>query len=120
MVTLEEIQDNSGSTNDGTVAADATLNKLTAAISAAGGPAYSWSQIDPVDGREGGQPGGNIRVAFLYDADRVALAPGTPGDSTTAVTASTAPDGTATLSVKPGPGRPDQRGLDQLSQAARR
>lgn len=102
VITLEEIQDNSGSTNDGTVAADDTLNRLTAAISTAGGPAYSWSQINPVDGQDGGQPGGNIRVAFLYNTDRVTLAPGTAGDSTTAVSATTAPDGTAALSVNPG------------------
>ena len=36
----------------------------------AGGPAYEWRQIDPVDGAEGGQPGGNIRVAFLFRTDR--------------------------------------------------
>ncbi len=102
VITLEEIQDNSGSTNNGIVAADVTLDKLVAAISSAGGPAYSWSQINPVDGMDGGQPGGNIRVAFLYNPNRVTLAPGTAGDSTTAVSASTAPDGTATLSVNPG------------------
>ena len=102
VVTLEEIQDNSGAANDGTVAAEVTLGKLAAAITAAGGPAYTWSGIDPVDGRDGGQPGGNIRVAFLYNAARVTLAPGTKGDSTTAVTALTTPDGTAGLSLNPG------------------
>ena len=30
--------------------------------SAAGGPTYQWSEIDPVDDEDGGQPGGNIRV----------------------------------------------------------
>ena len=102
VITLEEIQDNSGALNDGTVAAEVTLGKLAAAITAAGGPAYTWSGIDPVDGRDGGQPGGNIRVAFLYNAERVTLAPGTKGDSTTAVTAATTADGTAGLSLNPG------------------
>ena len=102
VITLEEIQDNSGATNDGTVAAEATLGRLTAAIAAAGGPAYTSSEIDPVDGRDGGQPGGNIRVAFLYNAGRVTLVPGTRGDSTTAVTALRTPDGTAGLSLNPG------------------
>lgn len=70
LLTLEEVQDNNGATNDGTVAADQTLRLLTEAILRAGGPAYEWRQIDPVDGAEGGQPGGNIRVAFLFRTDR--------------------------------------------------
>lgn len=63
---IEEVQDNDGATNSGTTAADETLRLLTEAIVRAGGPAYQWRQIDPVDGREGGEPGGNIRVAFLF------------------------------------------------------
>ncbi len=39
IVSLEEIQDNNGATDDGTVAADVTLAKLIDAIEAAGGPA---------------------------------------------------------------------------------
>jgi predicted extracellular nuclease len=73
IVSLEEIQDNSGATDDGTVAADQTLTKLTAAIVTAGGPHYAWREIDPVDDKDGGQPGGNIRVAFLYDPSRVSF-----------------------------------------------
>jgi hypothetical protein len=49
------------------VAADQTLTKLTTAITAAGGPSYSWREIDPVNDQDGGEPGGNIRVAFLYN-----------------------------------------------------
>ncbi|MGZ8736027.1 MAG: lamin tail domain-containing protein [Nocardioides sp.] len=70
LLTLEEVQDNSGPTNDGVVAADETLRLLTEAVVRAGGPAYQWRQIDPVDRAEGGQPGGNIRVAFLFRTDR--------------------------------------------------
>ncbi len=70
LLTLEEVQDDSGPTNDGTVAADETLRLLAEAILRAGGPAYDWRQINPVDGAEGGQPGGNIRVAFLFRTDR--------------------------------------------------
>jgi predicted extracellular nuclease len=73
IVSLEEIQDNSGGTDDGTVAADQTLAKLTAAIVAAGGPHYDWREVDPQDDKDGGQPGGNIRVAFLYDPSRVSF-----------------------------------------------
>ena len=62
VVALEEIQDNDGAKDDGVVAADQTLNKLTDAISAAGGPAYQWREIDPVNDKDGGEPGGNIRA----------------------------------------------------------
>lgn len=73
LVALEEIQDDSGATDDGTVGAELTLGRLTAAIVAAGGPAYAWLQIDPLDGMDGGQPGGNIRVALLFDPRRFDL-----------------------------------------------
>jgi hypothetical protein len=73
VVALEEVQDNDGATDDGTVAADQTLTKLTAAITAAGGPAYAWREIDPVNDQDGGQPGGNIRVAFLYNPATVSF-----------------------------------------------
>jgi predicted extracellular nuclease len=71
VVALEEVQDNTGATDNGTVAADQTLTKLTAAIVAAGGPDYAWREIDPVNDQDGGQPGGNIRVVYLYNPDRV-------------------------------------------------
>jgi uncharacterized protein len=85
VVALEEIQDNSGPTNDGVVAADQTLDKLVAAIKAAGGPTYQWRSIEPVDGKDGGQPGGNIRNAFLFDATRVEFVDRPGGSSTAAV-----------------------------------
>jgi predicted extracellular nuclease len=102
VIAVEEIQDNSGATDDGVVAADQTLTRLIDAIKAAHGPAYQWAQIDPVNNEDGGQPGGNIRSVFLYNSERVTLAPGSPGDSTTAVAVSTATDGTASLSLNPG------------------
>ncbi|WP_053080049.1 lamin tail domain-containing protein, partial [Nostocoides japonicum] len=102
IVSVEEIQDNSGATDDGTVDADQTLAKLTAAITAAGGPAYQWAQINPVNDEDGGQPGGNIRSVFLYNPDRVTFVDKPAGTSTEAVTVSTAPDGTPDLSVNPG------------------
>jgi uncharacterized protein len=71
IVAVEEVQDNDGATDDGVVAADQTLTKLTAAIRAAGGPTYDWREIDPVNDQDGGQPGGNIRVVFLYNPARV-------------------------------------------------
>lgn len=71
VVALQEVQDESGPSDDGTVSAERTLSLLADAVEAAGGPAYSWRQLDPVDGREGGEPGGNIRVAYLFDPSRV-------------------------------------------------
>lgn len=73
VLAIEEVQDNTGATDDGTVAADQTLTKLTDAIVAAGGPRYRWREIDPIDDRDGGQPGGNIRVVFLFDPSRVSF-----------------------------------------------
>jgi predicted extracellular nuclease len=102
IITLEEVQDNNGATDDGTVAADLTLTKLTAAITAAGGPAYQWAEIDPVNDQDGGEPGGNIRVVLLYNPARVTFVSRPGGGSTTAVTVSAGADGTAELSVSPG------------------
>jgi predicted extracellular nuclease len=102
IISVEEIQDNDGATDDGVVAADQTLTKFTAAISAAGGPAYQWSEIDPINDKDGGQPGGNIRVVFLYNPDRVSLDAVAGGDATTAVGVTKAADGTADLTVSPG------------------
>ncbi|MBE7163650.1 MAG: hypothetical protein INR72_20615, partial [Williamsia herbipolensis] len=61
VVTVEEVQDNTGATDDGVVAADQTLVRLTQSIADAGGPHYQWREIDPVNDQDGGEPGGNIR-----------------------------------------------------------
>ena len=76
IVILEEIQDDSGSWNDGTVSAEMTLQQLADAIYDQTGVVYHVVD-NPyvVDGQTGGQPGGNIRVAFLYRADSVTLDP---------------------------------------------
>ncbi|MEU8604073.1 endonuclease/exonuclease/phosphatase family protein [Streptomyces sp. BPPL-273] len=84
IVSLEEIQDNNGATDDGTVAADATIGRLIDAIAAAGGPRYAWRGIDPVDKADGGEPGGNIRQAFLFNPERVSFTDRAGGDATTA------------------------------------
>jgi predicted extracellular nuclease len=73
ILTVEEVQDDTGAADDGTVSADATLTKLTAAISAAGGPSYLWREVSPVNDQDGGQPGGNIRVVFLFNPARVSF-----------------------------------------------
>ncbi|GAA1515503.1 lamin tail domain-containing protein [Kribbella lupini] len=100
---LEEVQDNDGATNSGTTAADVTLNTLAAAIQKAGGPKYAWRQIDPVDGKEGGEPGGNIRVAFLYRTDRpVKFVDRAGGGPTVGTTITTDRFGRPHLSASPG------------------
>jgi hypothetical protein len=74
IVALQEIQDDSGPADDGVVSAARTLDRLVETIIAVGGPRYAWRQVDPEDRRDGGQPGGNIRVAFLFNPARVRLA----------------------------------------------
>ncbi|MBD0670815.1 endonuclease/exonuclease/phosphatase [Streptomyces sp. CBMA156] len=85
IVALEEIQDDNGATNDGTVDASRTVAKFVAAIKAAGGPAYDWRSVDPQDGKDGGEPGGNIRQVFLFNPQRVSFTDIPGGDATTAV-----------------------------------
>ncbi len=63
---LQEIQDNSGPTDDGTVDANITLSTLVAAIANVSDLTYDFIEVAPQDGQDGGQPGGNIRVAYLY------------------------------------------------------
>ncbi len=109
VVTLEEVQDNTGPTDDGVVAADETLDRLVAAIETAGGPSYDWRQIDPENDSDGGQPGGNIRVAFLFRTDRGLQFVDRPGgDATTPVeVAGTGAD--THLSISPGRIQPENR-----------
>ncbi len=71
VLALQEVQDDSGPADDGTVSAAATLDRVAAAAAAAGCGRYDWRVIDPVDGSAGGQPGGNIRNAFLFNPARV-------------------------------------------------
>ncbi|MFG2288015.1 endonuclease/exonuclease/phosphatase family protein [Streptomyces sp. NPDC048595] len=101
VVALEEVQDDNGPTDDGVVTAGATLKKLTDAVKAAGGPAYEWRQIDPADDQDGGQPGGNIRVAFLFNPERVSFTDVKGGDATTPVKV-VDDHGKAALSASPG------------------
>ncbi|MGW5279808.1 endonuclease/exonuclease/phosphatase family protein [Streptomyces collinus] len=101
IVSLEEIQDDNGATDDGTVDASATVNKLIDAIVAAGGPKYDWRSINPVNDQDGGEPGGNIRQVFLFNPERVSFVDRAGGDSTTAVGV-TKVHGKAELTASPG------------------
>lgn len=73
LIFLQEVQDNSGPTDDGVVSANVTLSTLAAGIDDASGVLYDFVEIAPEDNQDGGQPGGNIRQAFLYRPDVVEL-----------------------------------------------
>ena len=102
LVCVQEVQDNTGPTNDGTVDASATWNAVTSAISTAGEPSYQYRQIDPVNNADGGEPGGNIRQGFLFRTDRglsfVDRAGGTSTASTSVVSGTSGPQ----LTYSPG------------------
>jgi uncharacterized protein len=73
IISLQEIQDNDGASNNGTVSADVTLTRLVNEIKTQTGKDYGYVTINPTNNQDGGQPGGNIRQAFLYDKTRVNL-----------------------------------------------
>lgn len=102
LLALEEVQDNNGAVNDSVVAADQTLGQLIAAIATAGGPAYAYRQIDPVDDQDGGEPGGNIRLAFLFRADRGLAFVDRPGGTAVDAVSVTGAPGAPALSFSPG------------------
>ncbi len=92
ILALQEVQDNDGSARSGVKAANVTLRLLADRIAALGPVRYRF--IDhPFIGSDtsGGQPGGNIRVAFLYNPARVALVPGSVGTVTDPVDQRTRP-----------------------------
>jgi hypothetical protein len=102
VISVEEVQDNSGAIDNGVVAADQTLEKLVAAIEAAGGPTYDWRGIDPVDDQDGGQPGGNIRQVFLFRTDRGLSFVDRPGGTSTTATSVTGSGASTALTFSPG------------------
>lgn len=76
IVALQEIQDDDGAEITGATRARRTYARLIAAVRRAGGPSYEWADIPPEAGADGGQPGGNIRNAYLYDPRRVRIVDG--------------------------------------------
>jgi len=59
---------------------------LTAAIRAAGGPAYDARWVNPANLIDGGEPGGNIRQVFLFRPDRDVAFVDRPGGTATSST----------------------------------
>ncbi|MEO1574838.1 MAG: endonuclease/exonuclease/phosphatase family protein, partial [Pseudomonadota bacterium] len=76
IIGLQEVQDGNGCEDTGLVDGSATYALLAGVIAMQGGPNYSFAEIPPVDGLDGGQPGGNIRVGYLYNPERVTLVGG--------------------------------------------
>ena len=82
IITLVEVQDNDGPIQSNNSDASESYERLIAVISEAGGPAYEWTDVAPEYNQDGGEPGGNIRVGFLYNPERVTLAEGEKGTAT--------------------------------------
>lgn len=74
IVSMPEIQDNNGITFEGGSAANETLGSIISQINCPGAR-YQPINIDPVPNQDGGEPGGNIRVAMIYNAARVQFTP---------------------------------------------
>jgi predicted extracellular nuclease/2',3'-cyclic-nucleotide 2'-phosphodiesterase (5'-nucleotidase family) len=100
IIALQEIQDNDGAELSAVTSASLTLqtlvDKLNALSALAGpnGPRYAFIDNPFIgNGTNGGQPGGNIRTAFLYRDDRVDLVEGSLRTIAADGTAISDPDG---------------------------
>lgn len=107
VISMNEIQDNNGKANDGVVDASRTFKKLIETINRKYGKNYQFVDIPPVNNKDGGQPGGNIRVGFLFNADRVELHGDkhnghNKGSSTDTVKVEVSADGEVDLNHNPG------------------
>lgn len=98
VITLMEMQDDSGSANDGVTSSQESGKRLADAIKKAGGPQYTYVDVAPENNQDGGAPGANIRVAYLYNPERVELK--NPKTSTSTEEVKWQADGT--LNVNPG------------------
>jgi predicted extracellular nuclease len=74
---VQEVQDDNG-TGTGVLSAAQNLTNLVNALNALDPTAhYVFAEIDPTaENSTGGEPNGNIRNAFIYDANRVSLVAG--------------------------------------------
>jgi uncharacterized protein len=112
IVALQEVMDDDGPGAPGkpghsdVVSAAATYAVLCSAIAAQGGPSYRWTDVPPAPHEDGGQPGGNIRVGFLWDPMRVTFEPRGQAGPRTPNGVETK-DGKARLALNPGRVEPD-------------
>ncbi|MBA3677452.1 MAG: hypothetical protein H0W74_08635 [Sphingosinicella sp.] len=77
IIAVQEIQDADGAGNGSDLSGMASAQRLIDAIVAAGGPRYLYVEVAPSSPNStGGEPGGNIRNGFLYNAGRVSYVAG--------------------------------------------
>lgn len=112
VIGLVEIQDNNGTTNDNVVTADLTYQELISAIENISGLEYDFVDIAPNDDQDSGEPGGNIRVGFLFQPDRLTLAKLPKGGASDAVAIRQGQDG-PDLSLNPGRIDPENDAFDE-------
>lgn len=108
IVNLVEVQDDNGQDLTGTNDAVGTIQKIIDNTKCnEDGVEYRMVNINPLNHSEGGQPGGNIRVSMIYNANRVKyVEKNIPGDDTISVYNRELRETTVTangdLSVNPG------------------
>ena len=104
LIAIEEMQDDSGAADNGVVSAQLGWERLIQTIVANGGPLYEHRSIDPENNGDGGAPGANIRVGFLFRSDRGLEFVDRPGgDAVTDTDVVPTPNGRgAQLTVSPG------------------
>jgi uncharacterized protein len=86
IIGLNEVQDSNGETDNGNVDGTASAQLIIDKVKSLLGPTYAYTEVAPVNNSDGGAPGGNIRVGFLYNTDRVSLTAGAEkGTATQAV-----------------------------------
>lgn len=73
IINLLEMQDNDGQEDTGNTDASLSAKRLIDQITALGGPTYRYIDIAPENNQDGGAPGANIRVGFLYNPERVSF-----------------------------------------------
>ncbi len=71
IIALQEIMDDSGIQDDGTVKAGENFASLADRLTEVSGKPYEFATLPPENGMDGGKPGANIRTGFLYDSSRV-------------------------------------------------
>jgi VCBS repeat-containing protein len=77
IIALQEVQDANGLNGSDPLSGAETAQLLIDAIAALGGPHYVYVEIAPATANStGGEPNGNIRNGFLYNADRVSYIAG--------------------------------------------
>ena len=77
IIGLQEIQDANGLNGSDPLSGIVTAQLLIDAIAAIGGPNSGYIEIAPSSANStGGEPGGNIRNGFLFNADRVSYVEG--------------------------------------------